>query len=201
MEHMTLSEGRDKWSYIWGSTSFSSSRIYKELMDHPLVDQAYKWIWDCPCQPKHKVFFWLLLKDRLSTRNILRRRHMNLESYNCVLCNNSVEETLEHLFLHCNFARQCWSSLGIVVPQNSSFPGIVSVIKVRMQSQFFMVAVILMSWSIWKSRNDLIFKGIRPQLQNCRANFVKELKLVLYRIKPSLLSSFELWLHNFTASQ
>lgn len=25
MEHMTLTEDRDKWSYIWGSTSFSSS--------------------------------------------------------------------------------------------------------------------------------------------------------------------------------
>ena len=109
-----------------GLTSFSSSRIYKELMDHPVVDHAYKWIWKCPCQPKHKVFFWLLLKDRLSTRNVLRRRNMNLESYNCVLCNNSVEETLEHLFLHCNFARQCWNILGIVVPQNASFPSIVS---------------------------------------------------------------------------
>ena len=64
-----------------------------------------------------------------------------------------------------------------------------------------MVAIILMSWSIWKIRNNLIFKNIRPQLQNCKANFFKELKLVLFRIKPSLLTSFELWLHNLATAQ
>jgi hypothetical protein len=49
-------------------------------------------------QKRHKVFFWLLLKDRLSTRNILRRRNQALPSYECVLYNLHVEETLEHLF-------------------------------------------------------------------------------------------------------
>lgn len=63
-----------------------------------------------------------------------------------------------------------------------------------------MVTIILMSWSIWKSRNDLIFKGIRPQVQSCKTNFVKELKLILFRIKPSLLPSFELWLNNLVTS-
>lgn len=121
LEQMVLSEDINKWSYVWGSTSFSSTRIYKELVDHPVVDQAFRWLWRCPCQPKHKVFLWLLLKDRLSTRNILRRRHMNLESYNCVLCTDSMEETLEHLFLRCTFARQCWNLLGITVPQNYTF--------------------------------------------------------------------------------
>lgn len=51
-----------------------------------------------------KVLCWLLIKDRLSTRNILKRRNMALDSYNCVLCNDNIEETVEHLFLHCNFA-------------------------------------------------------------------------------------------------
>lgn len=104
--------------------------------------------WKCPSQPKHKVFFWLLLKDRLSTRNILRRRNMVIENYNCVLCNYSVEETLEHLFLHCDFAKQCWNLLGIDIPTNSNFPDIVSILKARLQSEFFMVTIILMSWSI-----------------------------------------------------
>jgi hypothetical protein len=31
-------------------------------------------------QKWHKVFFWLLLKDRLSTRNILRRRNQVIPS-------------------------------------------------------------------------------------------------------------------------
>jgi hypothetical protein len=31
-------------------------------------------LWKTSVQKRHKVFFWLLLKDRLSTRNILWRR-------------------------------------------------------------------------------------------------------------------------------
>ena len=27
---------------------------------------AFKWLWKSSCQNKHKVFFWLLLKDRLA---------------------------------------------------------------------------------------------------------------------------------------
>jgi hypothetical protein len=118
LAQVALSEERGKWSYTWGSTKFSSARIYKELMDHPVVHPAFKWIWTNPCQSKHKVFFWLLLKDRLSTRNILRRKKMTIDSYNCVLCSYSVEETIEHLFPSCNFAKQCWNLLGINLPDS-----------------------------------------------------------------------------------
>lgn len=69
------------------------------------VHVAFKWPWKIFCQPKHKVFFWLLLQEKFSTRNILRRRQMFLESYNCVLCQEGVEENRDHLFLNCYFAR------------------------------------------------------------------------------------------------
>jgi hypothetical protein len=35
---------------------FSSSKVYKTLVDHPATHLAFRWIWKCPCQPKHKVF-------------------------------------------------------------------------------------------------------------------------------------------------
>jgi hypothetical protein len=37
---------------------------------------------------------------------MLRRRNMELESFNCVLCNAQAEETIEHLFIDCPFAAQ-----------------------------------------------------------------------------------------------
>jgi hypothetical protein len=43
---------------------------------HRNVSQVYKWLCKCFCQHKHKVFFWLLLKDMLSTRNVLRRKNL-----------------------------------------------------------------------------------------------------------------------------
>lgn len=57
LAQITLSVGKDKWSCIGGSSNFSSSKIYRELMEHPMVHSAFKWIWASPCQPKHKVFF------------------------------------------------------------------------------------------------------------------------------------------------
>ena len=86
---------------------------------------AFKWLWKSSCQNKHKVFFWLLLKDRLSTRNLLRRKTMVLDSYECEFCNSGQEETLEHLFLRCPFATACWTLIHLhVLPQISIFKAI-----------------------------------------------------------------------------
>lgn len=181
---------------LLGITFLLFSRIYKALVDHPQPDPAFKWIWKCPCQPKHKVFFWLILKDRLSTRNLLRRRHMFLEDYNCIVCNLAVEETLHHLFLDCTFARQCWNLLGINMHQNSAFPDIVASLKTSLQSKFFMVAAILLCWSIWTTRNDFIFKRIRSDVQDCKRLFIRELKLVAHRVKQAEATDFEAWMHS-----
>lgn len=142
---IVLSEDKDNWSYTWGSRLFSSSRIYITLIEHPVVHPAFQWIWKSPYQPKHKVFFfWLLLKDQLSTRNILRRKNMVLETYNCVLCSLPIEETSDHLFLHSAFAMDCWNLLGVHIPADGRLPQVVSSLKARLQSKLFMVAIILM---------------------------------------------------------
>ena len=94
----------DKWVYIWNSNKFSIKKTYRHLSGHQVVHPVFKWLWACSCQSKHKVFFWLLLKDRISTRELLRRKNMALQDFNCVLCNAAVEESLSHLFLECPFA-------------------------------------------------------------------------------------------------
>jgi hypothetical protein len=78
------------------------------------------------------------------------------------------KQVWSHLFLTCSFAKQCWSILGTNLPDNSVLPGITSTLKARLQSDFFKVAVILMCWSIWVARNDLIFNGIQPNIQSCK---------------------------------
>lgn len=125
----------------------------------------------------------------MSTRNILRRKLMAIDSYNCVLCSCSTEETFEHLFFDCNFAQQCWSFLGVNIPSNSTFPEIISTLRAQLLSKFFMVAVILLCWSIWTARNGLIFNGIHPSVHNCKRTFLQELKLV-----QSLQTNFESWI-------
>lgn len=61
---------------------------------------------------KIKVFAWLLDADRINTKNMLRRRHWNVaDGVNCVLCDDAVEEIVEHLFFDCPFSAGCWNSI------------------------------------------------------------------------------------------
>lgn len=83
---------------------FLVKRAYRQLKGFSTLHPVYRWLWQSSCQNKHKVFFWLLIKDRLSTRELLRRKHMELPDYNCILCTISIEEALSHLFLACPFA-------------------------------------------------------------------------------------------------
>lgn len=171
-------------------------KTYRHLRGHQVLHPAYKWLWACCCQSKHRVFFWLLLKDRISTRELLRRKNMALQDYNCVLCNVVVEESLAHLFLECPFAIQCWGMINIQIDQQADPFQNLQNFKDQLRVPFFMEIIVLMAWTIWRSRNDLIFRQINPTLQVARQNFRAELQLLLLRAKQSYFPSIEQWIAN-----
>jgi len=47
----------DYWSYIWGSSFFSSAKAYTHLTGYRVIHLAFKWLRKSACQNKHKVFF------------------------------------------------------------------------------------------------------------------------------------------------
>lgn len=107
-------EENDEWTFIWGHTVYSAQKFYQRhfISIRPLV--IVLWIWKSKCIPRINFFTWLLLNDRLNTRNILRRRKKFLEDYSCVMCQNNIEETLDHLFFDCHCASARWFILGII---------------------------------------------------------------------------------------
>jgi len=183
MENTILEElNNDAWTYSGGATKFRPTIAYRKMLGHQEVDPAFKWLWKSYCQPKHKVFYWLLLKDRLSTRNILKEKNMALDSYNCEICSLIVEETVDHLFWHCPFAQHCWRILNLSTIQAGGAFENVMAIKDQIQSQFFMVVVVLMSWTIWWVRNELIFNNNQVGIQDGKNFFFKEAQLVSLRV-------------------
>lgn len=138
---------------------------------------------------KHKVFFWLLLKDRLSTRDLLQRKNMDLDCYSCELCLRQRPETVLHLFLRCSFAKACWNSIGVSVVTSRPLPQIIKQIKHKLQVPFFMDVIILMTWSIWLTRNDWMFNGIHP-----KRKFMTEFSLVLLRARVESVPAMSAWL-------
>ena len=186
----------DTWSYIWGTEQFSVAKAYKVLMGVKVVPQQFNWIWSSSCQPKHKVFFWRLLHDRLNTRNLLRRKSFQLGSYNCAVNNCPQEETLQHLFWTCPFAAQCWD---LICPSRQANVSIMEAfldLKQKLHVPFFMEIVILASWAIWISRNNMIFQAIQPSIQRWKAIFMEELSLLRFRIKKSYAGAYCFWLDN-----
>lgn len=121
---------------------------------------------------------------------------MALDSYNCEICSMMVEETAEHLFWHCPLAQQCWGILNLNTVLNGNTFENVMALKIQLQSQFFMVAVTLMCWTIWKARNELIFNNNQIGIQECRILFFKEVRLVSLRVKASLADQFNQWIQN-----
>jgi hypothetical protein len=124
--------------------------------------------------------FWLL-KDRVSMRELLRRKNMDLQDFNCVLCNAAVEESMPHLFFECPFAIQCWVLIDIQASQHSDHFQSLQNFKDQLRVPFFMEIIILMCWTIWKARNDLIFRQVNPSIQLAKQNLKDEFQLLLLR--------------------
>lgn len=54
--------------------------------------------WKSSSKGKAQILLWLLLKDRLNTRNLLRRKSMDILDYNGVLCSAPIERNSDPFF-------------------------------------------------------------------------------------------------------
>ena len=108
-----LSLDDDKWVYCWGS-EYSAAKYYKHQHQHLDPLPIYRWIWKSACMLKFKFFAWLLLSDRLNTKDLLQRRHWHVtDDCSCVLCVGNNHEDRMHLFFQCLFSQRVWNYLQI----------------------------------------------------------------------------------------
>ncbi|XP_028189449.1 uncharacterized protein LOC114375786 [Glycine soja] len=69
--------------------------------------EEFKELWKLKVPSKAVVFAWRLLKDRLPTRDNLRKKQIDLQDYTCPFC-RGVEESAAHLFFHCRKIIPVW---------------------------------------------------------------------------------------------
>ena len=163
---------------------------------HLGFDPIFKYIWKCSCTLKIKVFGWLLLMDRLNTRDMMQRRHWNIQDDTCVLCQSSFHEDRVHLFFSCNFSQRVWNYLGISWPAspNQSTFMMASASRKDFNRPFYSEVVFIAAWNIWTQRNGKIFRNEAPSFRAWRRNFVHDLSLLAHRIKCKYRDSLLPWI-------
>ena len=131
------------------------------------------------------------MNDKINTRNLLRRKRMNVVSTDCVLCGSSQEETCEHLFFTCHFAQLCWSALHMFWDLSLPVIGMIEEGRGNFSHRScYMEVVILACWSMWTHRNNIVFDNGVASFPIWKQEFRTLFAMVVHRAKPSLKSSF-----------
>lgn len=180
-----LLDVNDGWTYIWGSAMYTSQHLYKIGFWSLTPPLTLQWIWQCKVNMKIKVFGWLLLLDRVNTRDLLDRKHCappNTSVF-CSTCLIDARETREHIFFHCDFSKACWIKIGWVWDTSLELHQMIQSQRLAFTYQCFMEIFLLATWNIWKERNGLIFEGIQPSVSNWMKNLKSDLSLHLIRLK------------------
>ena len=184
---------QDKWIYPWG-TNYSSTKMYKELIAGELSPPIFKQIWKCATMLRYKIFFWLLLHDRVNSRNLLHRKSFYLPSYECVLCHTHTMETSMHLLWDCDFALNSWSSILGQRYRGISVFDEVSLSIQALSTPIAMEVIIMGCWNIWMQRNGVILKAILASVLSWRASSRADLLLLKHRIKDKFADSLSSWI-------
>jgi hypothetical protein len=172
-----FSEEEDKWEWrLEDNGIFSVKSAYLLLgsvfsPESTLGDLELRVLnnmWKSPAPSKVLAFSWKLVRDRLPTRENLRKRGVvgNGGVTDCVHC-NGIPEAAVHLFLHCNFASSVWKAvfrwLGLVLVIPPSLPMLfecfVGVASSKQSKVGFSVIWHATVWSIWRLRNSVIFSN------------------------------------------
>jgi hypothetical protein len=184
----------DKWTLTVGENNFSTKKVYAALVKAPPAPKPFKWIWKSPCLPKHKFFFWLLLQDRLNTRDLLSRKNFQLESKNCVLCMEDADETLIHLFFSCDFSQVIWWKIGKEWHTDLQLINMLLDTFNRSANHFFKIAMMAGCWSIWNHKNKITFDNEQRCVESCHSFFKATIQEIRHRVKPSLKEGMQAWI-------
>lgn len=183
LEGRAMGFGSDVW--VWKLDivdGFSVKSCYKLLLNSihaatPLdeVERViFREIWRSKALAKVLGFSWTMLLDWIPTKiNLAKKNLLGVEeSKRCVFCEGG-DESMTHLFLHCEWVSKVWSEVirwldfTFIMPSNLFVHALcwtreVGSKKLRRAAWLIWHAVV---WGVWKSRNDRIFNSKTSETQ------------------------------------
>ena len=169
----------DRFVWKWTADgSYSASSAYRAFFLGRVGMEGVMFAWKAMVPSKMKFFFWLALHGRLWTAERRRRHGLRAEAA-CALCSQH-DETVDHLLIACVFSRDVWSRLLMRAGLLRLTPTDGSALQdwwISSRQQIphsfccaFDSMVIIVSWNVWKERNDRTFNGRdRTTVQVCGA--------------------------------
>jgi hypothetical protein len=98
-------DGKDYFEWpLMKNGVFTVRSMYLDALDtHPLFQHRKIWKWKIAL--KIKIFLWFLQKGIVLTKDNLAKKNWK-GNQKCVGCN--LNETIQHLFIDCPFAKMIW---------------------------------------------------------------------------------------------
>lgn len=168
---------------------YTANSIYRVIAGAGLVKWRYSIIWKCKVPPTVRLFIFLAIKGKLLTRDVLRRRGMNLEAH-CSVCQNCPTESIAHVLYLCPYAVSVWFHVAAMLGYPLMKPaGIVEGIwnaswEMAKQGGYqptkeWVVRFSCVSWHIWKQWNNVVFNNREIEALILAKRCVEEMKLWL----------------------
>ncbi|XP_062094321.1 uncharacterized protein LOC133800379 [Humulus lupulus] len=134
-----------------------------ELMSIPDSKVSWnKFVWDRLITPKHRFIMWLVMWERLNTKNRIIKYNSSLDP-TCLLCGEA-DECIEHLFFQCLYSRKCLSAIKNWLNWNAQSINLVSLLKwishaksSRIYKSMLLTILAATVYHIWRARNDVLW--------------------------------------------
>ena len=160
-----------------------------------LSNPILSWVWKSCCTMTVKMFAWLVIMDRVNTKDMIQRRHWKInDGPSCVLCLTGVLEDRNHLFFQFNFSMRIWNYLQVSCLDSNDMVQIALHARKDFNKPFFSKVVFLSWWNIWKVRNDKAFRHINPSFRQWRNGFTHDITLLSHRIKTRYREALLKWI-------
>ena len=112
MDKLSLQNVKDR--------GFSVKSMYKGVDVSPDFVFPHRIVWNPVVPPKIGVFAWEAAWGKVLTLDQLKRRGMSFTN-RCFMCEEE-EETIDHLLIHCKFAKMLWDLFLSIVGISWVFP-------------------------------------------------------------------------------
>jgi hypothetical protein len=161
-------------------------------------DPHGKLVWETRVPNKVKIFAWLYLKNRLSTRCALFAKHI-VNSCTCERC-DAANEDRHHVFFACPESKRVWVALGMEsICYNHNQDIWAPVLPANLDAVLWPFVLLMLLWRIWDARNGHIFRaeGFSGRVVLSRARD----DLVIWKkcLPDHLVNSFSSWLSHICA--